>query len=487
MDRRERIHDFAVKYTSLLKNDLVTVQQVRKDMLRECGELGFTMDGGRALIDFCGGEARSLIEWGEFGPVAGEVQDIEILGNAVMARLSFEESQISSGEHPLSGEGDRKWYLTALFRMKELTMDLAYGAFRGKLKKIRIVSRWNALDAAAGDTTAQHLTMTIDGDVWMTSFESDGRGGWSLKKRMRRRIAPEIWQKISRAFLDLFGREGAAANGGNWEVQLTNGSGRRFCYTGRQESCQEAKLQRMTELLREWLEWPELWGFEDQEQKDRILRIQIERQKMIDEEAQSGRRESIELDRQKGTLAYSRVMENGDGAWMVYTLKRELPVFIDSLTEAASWTDHDKIIVFCGPGIPEMGDVRYLVKIFHSRKPPVILSLKTREREELPYWNHFLGKIRRFCADHSGGALADWGGDDAAGRYIYCAVEFSSGGKLYHYRTDDDSIHVGDEVVVPVGRNGEKKIVRVAEKLYCTEDNAPFPPKNTKRIIGKVL
>lgn len=69
--------------------------------------------------------------------------------------------------------------------------------------------------------------------------------------------------------------------------------------------------------------------------------------------------------------------------------------------------------------------------------------------------------------------------------YIYLSVEFSQGGKTYYYLTENTTIDVGDTVIVPVGNNGDEKIVSVVDVEEFTEDELPMPLDRVKSIIGK--
>lgn len=70
-------------------------------------------------------------------------------------------------------------------------------------------------------------------------------------------------------------------------------------------------------------------------------------------------------------------------------------------------------------------------------------------------------------------------------KYIYLSVCFQNSKKTYAYRTTDKSIKVNDVVMVPVP-DGEAKPAIVAEVKICTEKDAPWPPDQTKMIIGRV-
>lgn len=69
--------------------------------------------------------------------------------------------------------------------------------------------------------------------------------------------------------------------------------------------------------------------------------------------------------------------------------------------------------------------------------------------------------------------------------YIFCSVTFDEGYKSYYYLTDDDSIEVGDFVLVPVGKENHETVVEVVNIEYFSEENVPLPVEKTKRIIRK--
>ena len=71
--------------------------------------------------------------------------------------------------------------------------------------------------------------------------------------------------------------------------------------------------------------------------------------------------------------------------------------------------------------------------------------------------------------------------------YIYCEVEFDNTSRKYSYITDDESIAVGDMVVVPTGPYNFESIAVVDSIKRCTGENAPYPPSKTKKIIRKHL
>jgi hypothetical protein len=56
----------------------------------------------------------------------------------------------------------------------------------------------------------------------------------------------------------------------------------------------------------------------------------------------------------------------------------------------------------------------------------------------------------------------------------------------YHRElADDDSIEVGNSVLVSVGRDNHTAIVEVVNIEYFSEEEAPLPVRKTKHIIWK--
>ncbi len=65
------------------------------------------------------------------------------------------------------------------------------------------------------------------------------------------------------------------------------------------------------------------------------------------------------------------------------------------------------------------------------------------------------------------------------------SVTFDEGYKSYYYIADDDSIEVGDYVIVPAGKDNHEATVEVVKKEYFAADEVPLPMEKTKHIIRK--
>ena len=72
-----------------------------------------------------------------------------------------------------------------------------------------------------------------------------------------------------------------------------------------------------------------------------------------------------------------------------------------------------------------------------------------------------------------------------AAKYIYCDVAFTPTGKTYYYRTEDQSLDIGDIVLVPTGPYSKETVGIIRHIGWYEENDVPFPLKSTRVIIGK--
>lgn len=71
--------------------------------------------------------------------------------------------------------------------------------------------------------------------------------------------------------------------------------------------------------------------------------------------------------------------------------------------------------------------------------------------------------------------------------YIFCSVVLDGSCKRYYYLTDDDSIEIGDLVLVPAGEADQDASARVVDIEFFREEDAPLPIEKTKWIICNEL
>ena len=105
----------------------------------------------------------------------------------------------------------------------------------------------------------------------------------------------------------------------------------------------------------------------------------------------------------------------------------------------------------------------------------------------LPDVSDFAGELHTFAADLSAEIFSPAPAEvvNTQEKYIFCKVQFKGNYKYYSYRTEDETLAVGDIVDVPVGKNNDVTQAKIVEIAYFDEYEAPFPVDKVKMIIGK--
>lgn len=71
--------------------------------------------------------------------------------------------------------------------------------------------------------------------------------------------------------------------------------------------------------------------------------------------------------------------------------------------------------------------------------------------------------------------------------YTFCGVLFAGSDRRYYYRTDDDTLTIGDMVVVPVGYDGKDAVAEVVTVEKHRRKTAPYPVDRAKFIKGRYV
>lgn len=128
------------------------------------------------------------------------------------------------------------------------------------------------------------------------------------------------------------------------------------------------------------------------------------------------------------------------------------------------------------------------VKISVTRHDKSAETFETFYTENfLPGLTDFIGAVHELADDLTAKIFSP-ATDDVApnqSKLILCKVRFKESYKHYTYRTDDETLAVGDVVDVPVGRYNDVNQARIVEIGYFEEYEAPFPVDKIKKIIGK--
>lgn len=197
--------------------------------------------------------------------------------------------------------------------------------------------------------------------------------------------------------------------------------------------------------------------------------------------------EHLIIDRQTETLEYIRNIGIGCKVSHKYEIEGGIESLFDDLNAENLFGDitgnPDDVIE------PPDEPPNYIITIEYKEKPQRVIT-GTFNKNGLPEdFSAFAETILDFMWFYGLGEILDPSIYEKLKRrksdYIYCSVSFHTGYKSYYYLTDDDSIEIGDFVLVPAGKENQETIVEVVNIEYFSEDNVPLPIEKTKHIIRK--
>lgn len=70
--------------------------------------------------------------------------------------------------------------------------------------------------------------------------------------------------------------------------------------------------------------------------------------------------------------------------------------------------------------------------------------------------------------------------------YTYCGVLLPFSNRAFSYRIEDDTIQIGDGVIVPVGADNEEMKGKVVSVGKYARAGVPYPAERTKFILKKI-
>ncbi len=492
--------EFAIKWLEKFKNPLTEYRElIGIEFSKDCEMLGFKMDSGYSFYTAYG-EAAFNVE--KLDAIIDQVDDIYLLGSAIYSRWRYFNHWAYEGKEITQAE-NRAWFIVALHRLAALS-GAGPVVFCGEIKKLHLIS--NAYTGAAplygAQEMEQRITIDTEGQVDFAAYNciAMGEDGECLRQESFV-IAPAEAKRLLTAIAAYFSEcyeVVYAFDTGQWMLELTNTDGETFCVQG--SLCNEflADGIDLSDLLRETLDRYDLYAFDGKKRSDIITRVSLHYQKGVKatsvENRTDGNRdipvdyeEEVVVDRATGTLSVVQKQAPDKVIERRYQLKDRVAQLLNEFDEQSfmlhgAETPNDfaedpediqtyKLVIayrdgasrtltgcFDKYGLPDDYD------IFAS----AVYSFLQYYKEAEVLQPYVYGRRRRRKSD-----------------YIFLSVVFPNSYKTYYYLTDDGQIEIGDEVIVPAGKNNRSEIVTVVDIDYFSEEEAPMPLEQIKSIIGK--
>lgn len=500
MAEMKQIHEFAVKWFDKFRDKKINyLELVDHYMADDCEALGFIMDCGHAFTEKYG-DAASKVEALE--RIIGEVTDIPLLGSAIYSQWRYFNHWAYSGEEILEPQ-NRAWFTMALSRLGELA-ECQLKRFKGVPQKVRIVSNNICYGPAPGsdDEVEQHITINADGRVWFSAYNfGSGFGGhekssskiYKIDKDTAARVLNNIAQYFSTEYIEVF-----ATDIGEWEMEITNTEGTVYKFRGSLCADFEVDGIDLSDLIRDALGMNDLYVFDGNNKPDRVERITVDYHRVTKIKPKQPFSETMEyvtwdytekliLDRESETLEHIQNIGSGCMVSRKYYVQDGVENLLDDIDaeELFGNIEGNPDDVIENP----LETQEYAITIDFKKGLRRVIQ-GTYDKKALPEaWGDFADAVWDFICFYGFGEILDPSVYRKVKRrkqdYIYCSVEFDEGYKSYYYIVDDDSINVGDHVIVPVGKDNHHSIAEVVKIELFSEEDVPLPLDKTKHIIRK--
>lgn len=496
----KQVHKFAVKWYDKFSDKKTNFTElVDHYMADDCEALGFEMDCGHAFSEKYG-DAASSNEALE--RIIDDVDDIPLLGSAIYSRWRYFNHWAYSGEEILEPK-NRTWFILALSRLAMLTGGNPF-IFQGKPQKLHIISNKVCYGPAPEpeDEVEQHITINAKGGVWFSAYNfGDGFGRYQkarsqidkIEKAVAERVLNSVASYFSGEYDELF-----ATDIGDWVVELTNTEGKVYKFRGSLCADFEVNGTDLSDLIRDALGMDDLYVFDGNNKPDRVDRITVDYHRITQIKPKQPVSEGVEfvtwdytekliLDRESETLEHIQNIGSGCTVFRKMYVESGVENLLDDIDpeELFGNIEGNPDDVIENP----LETQEYAITIDFKKGPQRVIQ-GTYDKKALPEaWGDFADAVWNFIRFYGFGEILD---PSVYGRvkrrkqdYIYCSVEFDEGYKSYYYIADDDSIKVGDYVIVPVGKENHHSVAEVVKVEFFAEEDLPLPLEKTKHIIRR--
>ncbi len=374
--------------------------------------------------------------------------------------------------------------------------------FQGTLKKIRIVS--NALsyglEPGHDEEVEQHLSISDIGQVWFSGYAWGIAGQYEKRREKVFTISKadidRLFAAISACFSDEKYTEVFATDIGVWILELTNAEGSTYRFHGSLCAGFEYEGTDLSDMVRDVFGMDDLYVFDGNSKPDIIERITLDYrstvkmasdQQAVKEPVIRSHKERLVIDRETGTLEYRKEYGGENRVSGKYEMKDKIENLLDEFDaeELFSYVEENPYDVIDTPD----ENLSYKITVDYKKNPQRVIE-GNFDKKSLPEdFADFIERVSRFIRCYGIGDIFNpliyRKKKRCKSDYIFCSVVFEDSYKSYYYLTDDDSIDIGDFVIVPAGKDDHEAVVEVIDVEYFNEADAPFPVDKTKKIIRK--
>lgn len=401
----------------------------------------------------------------------------------------------------LPSEEEREWFRLVFRRLALLTGTNQY-PFAGSLQTLWLVSCAGCFFSppAPDKEVKQRLLISSDGSVVLQGF------AYADVKRPCRHICFSVSENaVQRIFAaavhycnECFDPTNVILDAGGWNMELSSEEGGQYRFSGYLRGTSGSAEYDFSELLRSCLGRSDLFGIDGKPRSysklDRITLWYEETYSVPSAYSREGdvpecleESACLVIDRSSGTV--ETTFTKSDGSRAVFRYER--PDYVSDLLDGVSDPLFFQVNDTAAKDVVVGQNPTRTYELLLEREDGIQTTVSGRYgRFGLPERFPVFMEMAADCLGVFDNSLFSRNVFQQVPRrktdLIYCSVEFIEGGsKTYYYRTEDDSLEEGDEVVVPAGKDNHPAIAEIVDVEYFSPDAVPFPIEKTKVILRR--
>lgn len=456
----------------------------------DCRSCGFCPDHGQSLEEACSGAFEDV---DVLDGIIDEAACIPMLGAAAFSKWQI----LGSRPHEFSkkeAEDSRIWFILVLSRLAELAVGQFFSSAPAKLV---LVSRYPDADPVlqSGSELGQILELDVSGNVrlaYIVRRENEEKEEKPVYSVVSRSDAGLVFARVAKLFCPEADWESGAEDcegRSGWTLSLISEDGDMIGMKGNLD----ASGCELSDFMRKTLGLENLAAFDGYDCFSDILRIDIKysRKKEFETAAKETVflciEEQLIIDRASESIEHFQILGSGCRISRKYEIYGGVSQLLDDLYshnlfegagEASSLT----------AAVP--GDLReYSITAYFRQKPEKRISGSFGKDGLPPDYRSFIETVRSFMMAYGDGDIFSpfiyERRRRREGEVTYCSVSFCNDGPVYYYLTFDDTIEVGDTVIVPAGMQNSETAAVVCRIEHFRKEDVPYPLENVKSIIRK--
>lgn len=356
------------------------------------------------------------------------------------------------------------------------------------------------------DEVEQRLSLDSSGAVLFEYYHFEdldaGHPSYSIEHQIDCGLAQEIMDRIEHHFAES-GSIAGVTDLGRWELSFEDENGAVAEYSGPLLDEVDGSLDELSEYLGRKMGLFGLWAFNGEMNGPLINSFHMKMRRIVEPKPLQGVQhdnfpvpgsrclsliEDIDIDRSKGEIVLRRETGIETHSEHRFYDPHHISNFLDELSESSMFLAPPA--QEASPEMTEDAELNFELEFCLEEEQQIIMAGPYYQEFLPPEWSEFMRDLRDFISFYDKEMLSLKLGmanrhyfDE--GKLMYCSVIFQLWSQSYYYISDDRSVTVGDQVIVPVGNHDRTAIVLITKTELYDEDDAPMESELVKHIIRK--